>query len=298
MVRFETGTPHICSCLCCGYLRIERCISSRTCIRMPHLHTMECVTCICTTTATDNRPVLLTCGHICCERCLGPNLVYHCTACEQLVIVATRLFVTEIDTSLDESDYAGGSTGTSGQNTTTQNDGQDGLRGKDAEACLSTTIQCVRNFTENHLSSMVQGHLRQKNETNRRTVAAKMSTYFQLRQRNIHLQKQSTDMFADIERGQRSLKDAKRQLARENARLERNRRMHRQEVDRLKLAIARTSQRAERRLRHVRFPLHQHTNANLSLDDLTAQDRRPPKLVKRHCYVPMSPTSQANKRRG
>ncbi|KAI1787064.1 hypothetical protein LXA43DRAFT_1064644 [Ganoderma leucocontextum] len=188
-------------------------------------------------------------------------MVFHCAACEQLVIVATRLFVAEINISLNELDFETANTETSGQNATTQNEDLDGLCGKDAEssslvlnetrqACLSTTIQSVRNFTENRLSSTVQGHLRQKNQTNRRTVAAKMSTYFQLRQRNVHLQKQSADMFADIESGQHSLKDAKRQLARENARLERNRRMHNQEVDRLKLAIARTSQRTERRLRH------------------------------------------------
>ena len=79
-----------------------------------------------------------------------------------------------------------------------------------------------------------------------------MSTYFALRQRNLQIQKQNADLLKDIAEGQRALKEAKKQLSRETAALEKDHRRHKQEVDKLNAAITRASQNVQRRLRHVR----------------------------------------------
>ncbi|TFK84074.1 hypothetical protein K466DRAFT_567436 [Polyporus arcularius HHB13444] len=126
-----------------------------------------------------------------------------------------------------------------------------GVCGSDAEACLSTAIQEIRRFTDQHLSPTTISELRLRNQAARRRVSAKMSTYFAIRQRNVQMQKQNADILKELALGHRSLKDSKRELSRHSAALSKSQRMHRKEVDDLNAAIARASQSVERRLRHV-----------------------------------------------
>ncbi|KAI1782250.1 hypothetical protein LXA43DRAFT_1104462 [Ganoderma leucocontextum] len=177
---------------------------------------MECTSCNQIISTHDVRPILLTCGHVCCESCIGrESLISDCKECKQLVVVATRLFVDVVST-FAEPNTADLATETENQTVTSPGE----MRGPEAEARMSTAIQALRRFTEENLSPGFQGSLRQQNQANRHRVAAKMSSYFQLRQHNMHLQKQNKDTLDDIERGQHLVKETKRQLSRESAALE------------------------------------------------------------------------------
>ncbi|KAI0715456.1 hypothetical protein C8T65DRAFT_144544 [Cerioporus squamosus] len=199
---------------------------------------MECVACKCDL-GTSTQPMLLTCGHLCCETCLRPEELFQCASCHQVALVATRLFVTVGD-SATESEHV--------------NEGDErpaGLQGQEAEACLTTATQQIRQFIEQHLSPTTLRDLRLRNEADRRRVSTKMSTYFSLRQQNIQMQKRNADLLKDLTEGHRALKEAKKQLSRESTALEKNQRMYQKEVDGLNTAIARASQSVQRRLRHV-----------------------------------------------
>ncbi|RPD65557.1 hypothetical protein L227DRAFT_560285 [Lentinus tigrinus ALCF2SS1-6] len=128
---------------------------------------------------------------------------------------------------------------------------------------LSCSIQSL-SLNERHISASRLDDLKAHNRDCRRLLSRKILQYFKIRDQSRKLHRQNVVMTREIDHIGQALGDTRRQLAREKAAAEKRLGLRVKEVDDLRLALSRASQKIQRRLRMISLPgKKEHTEVQM-----------------------------------
>ncbi|KAI0745551.1 hypothetical protein C8Q76DRAFT_688604 [Earliella scabrosa] len=123
------------------------------------------------------------------------------------------------------------------------------------ESHLDRALHQLRRFTEESITPTVLEHLSSCNLSHRRLIAQKMDSYFTTRARAAHLQQEASILTQQLATQRELVKDAKKQMSRATAALNRSRRLHSKEQNELRREITKADQRIQRQRRRYHLAI-------------------------------------------